>query len=60
MRYLIQKLGKHVKSNVLKFPNDQTISLRIISEKRGNVASGIQSRVLIIHDITLQPVLYAS
>ena len=38
MRYAIQKLVWDVKSIVLKFPNDQTISLRII-----NTASEIHS-----------------
>ncbi len=43
MRYVIQKLGRDIKSIVLKFPDDQTISLRIINEKQGNAASEIHS-----------------
>ena len=31
LRYVIQKLGRDVKSMVLKFLSDQTISLRIIN-----------------------------
>ena len=31
--HVIQKLGRDVRSIVLKFTNDQTISLRIINEK---------------------------
>ena len=34
IRYVIQKLGWDVKSIVFKVPNDQTISLKIINEKR--------------------------
>ena len=37
MRHVIQKLGRDVKSIVLKFPGDQTISLRIINEKRDHL-----------------------
>ena len=36
IRNAIQKLGWDVTSIVLKFPNDQTISLKIINEKQGN------------------------
>ena len=43
MPYVIQKLGRDIKSIVLKFPDDQTISLRIINEKQGNAASEIHS-----------------
>ena len=43
-RYAIQKLGRDVKSIVLKFPNDQTIILRIINEKQGSTAGEILSR----------------
>ena len=35
MHYVIQELGRDVKSIVLKFPSDQIISLRIINEKQG-------------------------
>ena len=41
IRYAIQKFGWDVKSIMLKFPNNQTISLRIINEKQGNAASGM-------------------
>ena len=41
VRYIIQKLGWDVKSIVLKFLNDQTISLRIINEKHGDAGSEI-------------------
>ena len=44
MRYVIQKLGRDVKSFVLKFLSDQTISLRIINEKQGSTAGKIHSR----------------
>ena len=37
MRYVIQKFVQGVK----KVSNDQTISLRIINEKKGNAVSGI-------------------
>ena len=37
----IPKLGRDVKSIVLKFPSDQTISLRIIDEKQGSSAGEI-------------------
>ena len=33
LRYVIQELCGDVKSIVLKYPNDQTIRLRIINEK---------------------------
>ena len=39
--YVIQKLGRDVKSIVLKFPSDQTISLRIINEKQGSTTGEI-------------------
>ena len=41
IRYVIQKLARDVKSIVLKFPGDQTISLRIINEKQGSTAGEI-------------------
>ena len=44
MRYVIQKLGTDVKSIVLKFPSDQTISLRIINEKQKSTAGEILSK----------------
>ena len=43
MHYVIQKLGRDVKSIVLKFLSDQTISLRIIKEKQGSTAGEIHS-----------------
>ena len=46
-----KKLGRDVNSIVLKCPNDQTISLRIISEKQSNAASGIQSILRIVSHI---------
>ena len=39
--YVIQKLGRDVKSIVLKLPSDQTISLRILNEKQGSTADEI-------------------
>ena len=38
MLYVIQKLGWDVKSILLKFPSDQTTSLKIINEKQGSTA----------------------
>ena len=38
MRFVIQKLGRDVKSIVLKFRNGLTINLRIINEKQGSTA----------------------
>ena len=38
MRYVIQKLGWDVKSILLKFPSDQTTSLKIMNEKQGSTA----------------------
>ena len=46
MRYVIQKLDRDVKSIMLKFSSDQTISLRILHEKQGNADSGIHSKLL--------------
>ena len=43
IHYEVQKLGWDVKSIVLKFPNNQTISLRIINEKQGSTAGEILS-----------------
>ena len=38
MQYVIQKLGMDIKSIVLKFPSDQTITSIIINEKQGSTA----------------------
>ena len=38
-----KNLGRDVQSIVLKFPSDQTISLRIINEKQGSTAGEIHS-----------------
>ena len=52
MRYVIQKLGRDVKSIVLKFPSDQTSSLRISNEKQRSSVGEMHSNSK--KDITIQ------
>ena len=51
MRFVIQKLGREVKTIVVKFRSDQTINLRIGNEKQGFTAGEILSRFLPVSPI---------